>query len=202
MKAVKAVSYAGIAHAVAKRTCPVCNALKDFQSVLIETAQAQEARHLCNYHGWLLAKSAQADVAGEVFRNLLHQWRQANTVAASRCDFCEHIRSEEQAALAELAQQFENPSVAELMQERGTICLAHGRELSSQLPAHLQAILARIIARAAHDLDQELRTFVTNAHTGEHTGGGILGHAAEFLFSQRGIPREEAPCSNRDWQRK
>lgn len=202
VKAVKAISYAGIAHAVAKNRCPVCNALKDFESALLESARARDAAHFCNYHGWLLARAASADIAAVVFRNLLQLWKEAKTVAPVPCEFCREVREEEKAVLADLAEQFSNSTVAELMEEHGTVCLAHGVELSTRLPASSQGILARIVARRSRELDAELAAFARNAEAGDHGGGGVLGHAAEFLFSQRGISHEETPCSNRDRQKR
>jgi hypothetical protein len=202
VKTVKAVSYAGIAHAVEKNRCPICNALKDFESSLLESAKGPKAVDFCNYHGWLLARAARADVAAGVFRNLLQLWKEAKTVAAVRCEFCQKLREEEKAVLAELADQLSNSTVAELMEEHGTVCLAHGVELSTRLPASSQNLLARIVARRYRDLDADLAAFAKIAEAGHHVGGGVLGHAAEFLFSQRGISHEEAPCSSRDPQKR
>lgn len=202
MKAVRAISYAGIAHAVEKNRCPVCNALKDFESSLLESARAPNAVHFCNYHGWLLARAARADVAAGVFRNLLQLWKDAKTVAPVPCEFCREICEEEKTVLADFAEQFSNSTVTELMEEHGTVCLAHGIELSTRLPGSLQGTLARIVARRSRDLDGDLAAFAKIAQTGHHIGGGVLGHAAEFLFSQRGISHEEAPCSNRDRQKR
>lgn len=202
MKAVKAISYAGIAHAVEKNRCPVCNALKDFESSLLESARARQAAHFCNYHGWLLARAAPADVAAGIFRNLLQLWKEARTVPPVQCEFCRNLREEEKAVLAELADQFSNSTVAELMEAHGTVCLAHGIELSTRLPVSSQNVLARIVARRYRDLDADLAAFAKITETGHHVGGGVLGHAAEFLFSQRGISHEEAPCSNRDRQKR
>jgi serine/threonine protein kinase len=35
--------------------------------------------------------------------------------------------------------------------------------------------------------EQELHEFVQHTKTGDHTGGGVLGRAAEYLVAQRGI---------------
>lgn len=202
MKAVRAICYAGIAHAVEKNRCPVCNALKDFESSLLESTGAAKAAHFCNYHGWLLARAARADVAAGVFRNLLQLWKEAKTVALVPCEFCRKVHDEERAILADFAEQLSNSTVADLMEEHGTVCLAHGVELSTRLPASSQNVLARIVARRSRDLDADLAAFAKIAEAGHHVGGGVLGHAAEFLFSQRGISHEEAPCSNRDPRKK
>lgn len=202
MKAVRALSYAGIAHAVEKNRCPVCNALKDFESSLLESARARDAAHFCNYHGWLLARAARADIAAEVFLNLLRLWKEAKTVAPVPCEFCREVGEEEKAVLAELGEQLSNSAVVGLMEEHGTICLTHGVELSTRLPASSQNALARIVARRYRDLDADLAAFTKIAESGHHVGGGVLGHAAEFLFSQRGISHEEAPCSSRDPRKK
>lgn len=202
MKTIKAAPKIETAEGIANGSCPVCSALKEFQSALIETVQMQGATHLCNYHAWALARSAPAAVAGEGFLNVLPLWRQHTATGGSGCDFCQRIRKEEQSRLKELAEQFGKPAIAELMREHGAICLAHGRGLASQLPPSLQSVLARVLSRTARDLDEELHAFVKNAQEGQHIGGGILGHVTEFLVSQRGISHEEAPCSNRDQQKR
>jgi len=202
MRTIRAVPNVGVADAIAKGTCLVCNALKEFQSALVATAKAEGAAHLCNYHAWALARSAPANLAGEIFLKLIHLWRRRVAMAASGCDFCQRIRDEEQSRLVELAAQFGDPAIAELIQEHGTICLAHGRGLASHLPPPLQPILARVLSRTARDLDEYLQAFVKNAQEGQHIGGGVLGRAAEFLVSQRGISHEETPCSNRDQQKR
>ncbi|MGA7921687.1 MAG: hypothetical protein WCA38_18650 [Candidatus Acidiferrales bacterium] len=43
------------------------------------------------------------------------------------------------------------------------------------------------MSRKARELEQELQEFLQHAKTGDHTGGGVLGRAAEYLVAQRGI---------------
>jgi hypothetical protein len=50
------------------------------------------------------------------------------------------------------------------------------------------------LARAAGELQHDLENYAKHAQQGDHAGGGVLGRAAEFLVSQRGIPGEETPC--------
>lgn len=199
MRALEAVAKVGVADAIAKGTRPVCNALREFQATLVETARAEDASHLCNDHAGALAKSSPADIAGEILLKLIQLWRRHAAGPAFGCDFCQGMRSEEQTRLPELAEQLSTRAIAELLQKRGAISLAHGKELASRLPSPMHPVLARVISRTARDLDEDLRG---NAQECQQIGGGILGHVAEFPVSQRAVSHQETPCSNRDQQKR
>jgi hypothetical protein len=44
-----------------------------------------------------------------------------------------------------------------------------------------------MLQRTIAELNQELEAFLEHTKSGMHTGGGVLGRAAEFLVAQRGI---------------
>jgi hypothetical protein len=54
-------------------------------------------------------------------------------------------------------------------------------------PVRLHDAIDEVDRRSLSHLTSELETLVTRSAEGERTGAGVLGHAAEFLMSQRGI---------------
>jgi hypothetical protein len=60
-------------------------------------------------------------------------------------------------------------------------------ELKKQVPSSLRKALDEMSSRGAAELELELRQFLQQARQGDHSGGGVLGRAAEFLVGQRGI---------------
>jgi len=51
----------------------------------------------------------------------------------------------------------------------------------------LQKIVERLRIKNKVKLEAELAEFLEQAKKVDHTGGGVLGRAAEFLVAQRGI---------------
>ena len=47
--------------------------------------------------------------------------------------------------------------------------------------------MEQTMSQKVGELEQELDEFLQQAKRGEHTGGGVLGRAAEYLVAQRGI---------------
>lgn len=86
--------------------------------------------------------------------------------------------------------------------ERVTICLAHGVEFSTHLPASSQNVLPRIVSTRCRGLGADLTAFAQITEAGRHVGHGVLENTAGFLLSPSGIFHEEAPCSNRVPQKK
>ncbi len=184
-----------ILEAVTRGACPVCTVLRHRQTQLIEGNGIPSAAHLCNFHAWSLARSAPASAAAGVFLQALHA-RQAGGehVEAHRCDFCELLKQEEEGKLGELVEKLREPAFLDWIRVHGTLCLRHAHKMYGRLPASAQSAVAHLLARTAGDLEQDLEDYARHAQQGEHAGGGVLGRAAEFLVSQRGIPGEETPC--------
>jgi hypothetical protein len=78
MKAAALAHEINVGQALVRGACPICCVLKEFQSALAEKVQVHADLHLCNFHTWLLARSAQdqlvtskrrfAPVGGEIER--------------------------------------------------------------------------------------------------------------------------------------
>jgi hypothetical protein len=100
---------------------------------------------------------------------------------------CSHMQTEKEARLREIARELERPRLREWLEVQGTLCRRHGRELIKQLPDTVKKTVWEIMARNVAELEGELRDFLGQVKNGSHTGGGILGRAAEYLVAQRGI---------------
>jgi len=194
MNGAKAVRTVPVTEAAAHGACLVCTVLRHHQTRLVEVTGLPKASHLCNHHAWLLARSAPAALAAEIYTQVLDVRRKQRARSAMICAFCAELRREEAVRLDELVEQVKLPSFAEWMRRSGTLCLWHAHELSHRLPTKERALVEEVLTRTADELDVDLRKYAVQARYGQHTGGGVLGRVAEFLVCQRGIPGEETPC--------
>jgi len=137
----------------------------------------------------LLAKSAQAEVAASLFLNALRtKERIAIPASPSRCTGCAKIHGEEVERLKEVTRELEQNSLTGMwLKEHARFCVRHMLELKNQVSASLRKALDEMSDRGAAELQLELREFLQQARQGDHSGGGVLGRAAEFLVGQRGI---------------
>ncbi len=189
MKAQVAFERLPISSLAVKGSCPVCGAVKHFQESLHGRLRAEAQPQLCNFHAWLLPKSAQAEVAASLFLNLLRAKEQpANSASPSSCAGCGKVHEEEVERLKEVTRELERNSFTGMwMKEHTRFCLRHTLELKKQVSASLWKVLDEMSTSGAAELELELREFVQQARQGDHSGGGVLGRAAEFLVAQRGI---------------
>jgi hypothetical protein len=100
---------------------------------------------------------------------------------------CEAIRKEKEARLREIIQELDRTVFRDWLREQGMFCARHGRELTEKLTGSLRKSLEETMQRNTIELVQKLTEFLNHAKEGDHAGGGVLGHAAEFLVAQRGI---------------
>jgi len=189
MKVQAAFERLPISGLAVKGSCPVCGAVKYFQESLPVRLRADAQPQLCNFHAWLLAKSAQAEVAASFFLNALRAKEGIATSASpSSCAGCRKIHQEEVERLKEVTGELERNSLTGMwLKEHARFCLRHMVELKKQVPASLQKPLDEMSSRGVAELELELREFLQQARLGDHSGGGVLGRAAEFLVAQRGI---------------
>jgi hypothetical protein len=194
MNRAKAVRTVLTTEAAAHGACLVCTALRHHQTRLTEVTGLSKASHLCNHHAWLLARSAPAALATEIYMHVLEARRRQGDCPARVCAFCADLRREEAVRLNELVEQLKMPSFAAWMRRNGTLCLWHAHQLSHRLPTKERALVEEVLARTAEELDVDLQKCALQARHGQHAGSGVLGRVAEFLVCQRGIPGEETPC--------
>jgi hypothetical protein len=194
MSGAKVVRTVPVTEAAAHGACLVCTVLRHHQTRLVEVTGLPKASHLCNHHAWLLARSAPATLATEIYTQVLDARRRQGARSARVCAFCADLRREEAVRLDELVEQVKMPSFAEWMRRSGTLCLWHAHQLSHRLPTKERALVEEVLARTAEELDVDLGKCAVQARHGQHAGSGVLGRVAEFLVCQRGIPGEETPC--------
>jgi hypothetical protein len=175
-----------VGQALVTGACPICGVLKEFQAALAERVQVRADLCLCNFHTWLLARLAPANGAAAVYLKLLADSPAVKAEAAD-CTFCRRILEEEKLRLRELVKEMQRAMFVEWMKSQGSLCLNHARKLHDHAPLKMRRLIDEIVERTRAELKQELGDFLEHAKQGDHTGGGILGRAAEFLVSQRGL---------------
>ncbi|HXW89615.1 MAG TPA: hypothetical protein VEK33_03630 [Terriglobales bacterium] len=122
---------------------------------------------------------------GRVYLKMLNRSSLAK-VGPSECDFYRRTLEEESARLRELMQPMQRAVFLEWMKNQDSLCLEQAHKLA-QHGAPGNAACHPCDRRAHSQLQQELGAFLEQAVQGTHAGAGILGGAAEFLVSQRGL---------------
>jgi hypothetical protein len=188
MKIGSSAARLPISNIVAKGTCPICAALKEFQNDFAKNLRARECARFCNLHAWVIANSAPAESVAMIFLESMRNphW-EPSSPNTSECDFCKRMEIEKQARIKEIIEELGRPGLRSWLHEHGMLCFRHGSELIRSLPEALQKTVKETMSRKARELEQELQEFLQHAKAGDHTGAGVLGRAAEYLVAQRGI---------------
>lgn len=190
MRLSKPLNYDSLVQALGRGGCVICSFLRNHQAELLQAAPSPDLGSLCNYHGWVLAAGGDGEKAARTFLRML----EANTVSTdtTSCDVCASLRDEESTRLSELAALLERNFVRNWMDAHGGLCSYHAGLTASRLPdAQKSAVLAMQQKQAA-TLKSELNAFLSQLKVESHSGGGVLGRAAEFLFGQRGVSQWKA----------
>lgn len=191
MRLSKPVPIEEITQVLGKRGCPICAFLKNYQSERLRRGPA-EMRGLCNFHGWALAAAVNAEHAAEVFLSLLDRAKDLTESEHDACCICTDMQEQQRVRISELAAELKNVMVLRWMEKHGTLCLAHLHKLLPVLPLRARSIVEAATKKHLEALKAELMAVVQQTKSGERVSGGALGHAAEFLVSQRG--------SRSDWE--
>lgn len=193
MRPQTALSHeAPVVQALARGVCPICTLLRAFQNAMIDSPRGYPAPSLCNFHAWSLTGSSPAVEAVPILRSILEAAAATPTPAEMGlrpCGWCEALREHEEVRLAEFRCEMKRVMFADGMRQYGTICLLHAHKLIQTLPASGAEIIRQIVANNQEGLERQLEAFEVRVQAGERGGGGVLGHVAEFLVSQRGITR-------------
>jgi hypothetical protein len=173
---------------VARTSCPICAALREFQNDLVKHLMPDDCRRFCNAHAWVAANSAPAKAVATIFLEAIAnpEWRPAAPVPG-QCDLCMKINEEKEVRLREIAEQLRQPRLRSWLHDYGILCSRHGREVMAKAPEDLQRNIQELMARNSREMAETLEGFLQRVETGSHVGGGVLGRAAEFLVAQRGI---------------
>ena len=177
-----------ISSIVAKGTCPICAALKEFQNDFAKTLSVYECARFCNLHAWVIANSAPAESVATIFlESIRNSHWEPSRPSPDQCDFCKRMEIEKQIRIKEILKELGRPGLRSWLHEHGMLCFRHGTELIGKLPEALQKTVEEAMSRKARELERELQEFLQHAKAGDRAGGGVLGRAAEYLVAQRGI---------------
>jgi hypothetical protein len=179
------VEYQTISQALVKGACPFCTYLKNFQSKIVrELNDPDQITSICNFHTWALAAASNRAVVACIFRKLM---KQTSVQASSDCSLCKMISAEEEIRMKEFSAELSQTHVLDWVNAHGSLCIPHGTRFLGYVPPSLQGIILNIVKRNAAQLEEALETLGTRHEKPNEPGGGMLGHAAEFLVSQRGL---------------
>jgi hypothetical protein len=184
MRANKILNYESILQVLDEPGCPFCRFMKNFQAAVLQDPTEKNIHHLCNFHTWGLAATQQAALAADVFLHLLD--RQPDPSAASSCDVCILLQLEEDLRIREFLGCLQHKLVVQWLKSHAVFCTAHGTKLKQGTSPVLASTITAIMERYRLSLVDEL-TRMRNEHQPDGAKWGVLGHAAEFLVSQRGL---------------
>lgn len=166
--------------------CIICKGLKNFQSDRMYVLNRQAFPRLCNLHTWLLAKTAEAGVAAEVLFGML-EYALKEERTRNDCGMCALIAKEEERRLEDFGQNLRRPEALLHLGQRGGLCIPHARKLLEQAPDSLRNEIISALQKRVVELKRELAILSRSARSGETIHPGLLGRAAEFLVSNRGL---------------
>ena len=88
--------------------CPICTALKEFQSYFLKHLRAYECARFCNLHAWVVANSSPAESVATMFLESMRNphWR-PSLPNPSDCDFCKRMEIEKQTRMTEIIEEFD-----------------------------------------------------------------------------------------------
>jgi hypothetical protein len=179
------LEYLTIGQALLKGVCPFCTYLKNFQSkILRDLKHPSEIADVCNFHAWAMASASDKAVVSCIFRVLLKDW---SIKDSGVCSLCKAISAEEEARMREFAAEISQTHVFDWVNVHGTFCIPHGTRFLAYITPPLQTVVLNVLKRSADQLGEDLEHLERDASDDKGPGGGILGHAAEFLVSRRGL---------------
>lgn len=184
MRANRVANYESILQVLGEPGCPFCRFMKNYQAALMQDPSQKSVQHLCNFHTWGLAATQRAASAARLFLTLLNKpEEEAN---ASPCDICVLLGLEENRRIREFISCLHHKLVVQWLRSQSVLCLGHGVKLKHGVSAATAAIIDSIVERCRMQLAEELSE-LQNVYEPAETKWGALGHAAEFLASQRGL---------------
>jgi hypothetical protein len=184
MRANKIMNYESILQVLGESGCPFCRFLKNFQAALMQEPKHKEIHHLCSFHTWGLAATQRAASATELFLDPLEKKPDDSTPPS--CDICVLLQVEEDRRIREFVGSAQHKLVAQWMRSQAFLCIAHGAKLKQNATPLIALAIGTITEKCRNRLVEDL-TRLSSEFEPENTEWGLLGHAAEFLASQRGL---------------
>jgi hypothetical protein len=184
MRPNKIESYRSILDVLDLPGCPLCRFLKNYQSILVQQKINLKIRRLCNFHTWGVAATQQTLSAARLFQVLLTT--QDDSSLPPDCDICTALRMEEGHRIQEFVKYADGLRVTQWLRAGSTFCAIHGQELERSLPPDIASEIVANMRVYRLQLGKQLSE-LGESRDPESAKGGTLGHAAEFLISQRGL---------------
>jgi len=184
MRANRVVNYESILQALGEPGCPFCRFMKNYQAALMQDPSQKSVYHLCNFHTWGLAATQRAASAARLFLILLDKPEEAAN--GSPCDICVLLGLEEERRIREFISCLHHNLVVHWLRSQSVLCLSHGMKLKHGVPPTTAAVIDSTLERYRRQLTEELSE-LQDVYEPAETKWGALGHAAEFLASQRGL---------------
>jgi hypothetical protein len=183
MRAHKVLNYESILQVLGEAGCPFCRFMKNFQASLLQEPD-REIRHLCNFHTWGLAATQEATSAAKHFMSLLQD--QSGEISKDTCTICNLLQEEEDFRIREFLSCTEHKLVAQWLRSQAVLCIVHGAKLKHGAPPVVTSAVNAIMERYRRQLVEELMR-LREEYLPDAERWGVLGRAAEFMVSQRGL---------------
>jgi len=183
MRAHKVVNYESILQVLGEAGCPFCRFMKNVQTALLQEP-GREIHQLCNFHTWGLAATQEAVSAAEHFMALLQD--RSGGIPSSSCTICTLLQEEEDFRIREFISYTEHKLVAQWLRSQAVLCTVHGAKLRQGAPPVVVATVNAIMERCRRQLVEDLRR-LQSEYLADAERWGVLGRAAEFMVSQRGL---------------
>jgi hypothetical protein len=179
------VVYQSILQVLHEPGCPFCRFLKEFQAGRLQNRSEAETHRLCNFHAWGLAAVQDASAAAHAFIGILNETLSV-TNGTLACEVCDEVKTEENLRVRELATCLHRPDVADWLRTEATLCIPHASKLRHELPPVLASRVDALVQNYRQQLKEDLDQLRREPES-DRSGWGVLGRAAEFLVSQRGL---------------
>jgi hypothetical protein len=184
MRANKVMNYTSILQVLGEPGCPFCRFMKAVQVAALQTPGRTEIHHLCNFHTWGFAATQRAPFAAQLFLTLLQEGFQYSRNLP--CDICILLWEEEDRRVREFISCLNHKLVTQWLRSQATLCLVHGAKLAQGAPPVLASTIQIVMERYRRQLAGDLEK-LRDEYRSDTANWGLLGHAAEFLVSQRGL---------------
>jgi hypothetical protein len=184
MRANRIINYESILQVLGETGCPFCRFMKNYQAGLLQEPTEKDIHHLCSFHTWGLAATQRAVFAAQLLLHLLE--KQPEITVISTCDICVLLEIEEERRIREFISCLNHKLVALWLRTQPVLCIPHGAKLKQGVSQVAARAIESIIENCRVHLTREL-TQLRDEYQADTAKWGVLGHAAEFLVSQRGL---------------
>jgi hypothetical protein len=183
MKATKVKSYESILQVQGDIGGLFVSFMKNFQTCRMQETAQKQIQHLCNSHTWGIAASQRVVTAVQLFLDLLAK---QPATQASMCDICVLLEAEKDRGTRQFLGCLQRKLVAQWLRSQALLCVIHGTRLKQGATPVLASAIDTIMERHRNQLIGTLNHIRDEYHPND-LQWGVLGHAAEFLVSQRGL---------------